>query len=57
MFAVIKKTDPIIILRTCNTKETALIAAQLEKDEAETSERGIITAVAMDDGGYEDILF
>lgn len=57
MFAVIKKTDPIVILRTCNTKETALIAAQLEKDNAEASERGIITAVVMDDGGYEDILF
>ena len=56
MFAVIKKTDPIVILRTCNTKETALIAAQMEKDKAEASERGIITAVVMDDGGYEDIL-
>ena len=57
VFAVIKKTDPIIVLRTCNTREAALIAAQLEKDKVETSERGSITAVAMDDGGYEDILF
>ena len=57
MFAVIKKTDPIVVLRTCNTREAALIAAQLEKSKVEASERGSITAVAMDDGGYEDILF
>ena len=57
MYAVIKTTDPISVLRTCNTKETALIAAQLEKDKVELSERSKIKAVVMDDGGYTDILF
>ena len=57
MFAVIRKTDPIIVIRTCNSKEAALIAAQLEKSKVEAAERGNITAVVMDDGGYEDILF
>ncbi len=57
MYAVIKKTEPIAVLRTCNTKEAALIAAQLEKDKAPSAERSLITAVVMDDGGYEDILF
>ena len=52
VFAVIRKTDPVIILR-----EAALIAAQLEKNKVEAAERGTITAVVMDDGGYEDILF
>lgn len=57
MYAVIKKTDPITILRTCNTKEAALIAAQLEKDQVPVAVRNLITAVSLDDGGYEDILF
>ena len=56
MFAVIdKKTNTV--LRTCNSKETAIIAAQLEKDKLPSNERPQITAVAFDDGGYEDILF
>ena len=56
MFAVIdKKTNAV--LRTCNTKETAIIAAQLEKDKLPSNERQQITAVALDDGGYEDIMF
>lgn len=57
MYAVIKTTDPITVLRTCNTKETALIAAQLEKDKVEPSERSMIKAVVMDDGEYTDIMF
>ncbi len=57
MFAVIRKTDPVVVLKICNTKEAAIIATQLEKSKVDVSERGIITAVAMDDGGYEDILF
>ena len=57
MFAVIRKDKPVTVLRTCSTKEGALIAAQLEKEKVEVAERGSITAVAMDDGGYEDILF
>ena len=57
MYAVIKKTDPAVILRTCGTKESAIIAAQFEKEKAPLSERSQIAAVTMDDGGYEDILF
>ena len=57
MYAVIKKTDPVTILRTCNTREAAIIAAQLEKDKLPPAERSQVTAVSMDDGGYEDILF
>ncbi len=57
MYAVIKKTDPAVILRTCSTKESAIIAALLEKEKAPLSERSQIAAVTMDDGGYEDILF
>ena len=57
MFAVIRKTEPFTVLRTCRTKEAALIAAQLEKDRTPPAERGLITAVLLDDGGYEDILF
>jgi phosphohistidine phosphatase SixA len=57
MFAVIKKADPVRVLRTCGTKEAALIAAQLEKDKVPLPERNLITAVVLDDGGYVDILF
>ena len=57
VFAVIRKTEPVTILRTCGTKEAALIAAQLEKDKIPVQERSQITAVVLDDGGYEDILF
>ena len=57
MFAVIRKDEPVTVLRTCSTKEAALIAAQLEKEKVGVTERGSITAVAMDDGGFEDILF
>ena len=57
MFAVIRKSDPFTILKTCRTKEAALIAAQLEKDRTPPAERSLITAVVLDDGGYEDILF
>ena len=57
MFAVIRKDEPVTVLRTFSTKEAALIAAQLEKEKVDVTERGCITAVAMDDGEYEDILF
>lgn len=57
MFAVIKKTEPLTVLRTCGTKEAAMIAAQMEKEKAPLSERAQITAVIMDDGGNADILF
>ena len=57
MFAVIRKSDPFTILKTCRTKEAALIAAQLEKDRTPPAERALITTGVLDDGGYEDILF
>ena len=56
MFAVIHKTDGSII-QTCNSKEAAIIAAQLVKSKVGMSDRQNITAVALDDGGYSDILF
>jgi hypothetical protein len=56
MYAVIEKTTRAV-LRTCNTKEAALVACQLEKDKVGVAERGNITAVTMDDGGYSEIMF
>ena len=56
MYAVIEKTTRAV-LRTCNTKEAALSACQLEKDRVGVAERGNITAVTMDDGGYSEIMF
>ena len=56
MYAVIKKTDDTVI-RTCNSKEAAIIAAQLEKEKLDLRDRRIITAVVMDNGGYTDITF
>ncbi len=57
MYAVIRKTEPFRVLRICGSKEAAIIAAQLEKDKAPLNERSLITAVVLDDGGYEDIKF
>ncbi len=56
MYAVIEKTTRAV-LRTCNTKEAALVACQLEKDKVGVAERSNITAVTMDDGGYSEIMF
>lgn len=56
MFAVIQKKDGSII-ETCNSKEAALIAAQLEKSKVGMADRQNITAVVLDDGGFSDILF
>ena len=56
MFAIINK-DTDRIIRECKTKEAAIIAAQLEKEKVDQTERQNITAVALDDGGYSDILF
>jgi len=56
MYAVIRKTDGFVIC-TCSSKESALIAAQLEKSKVGIADRQNITAVAMDDGGFSDILF
>ena len=56
MYAVIEK-DTERVLRQCKTREAAIVAAQLEKDKVEPSERQNITAVAYDDGGFTDIMF
>ena len=58
MFAVIR-TDAdgsVTQLRTCHSREAAITAAQLEKDRLPVSERGSITAVCMDGGGYTEIV-
>lgn len=59
MFAVIKtnRDGSETALRTCRTKEAALIASQLEKNLVSPAERGTIRAVAMDDEGYSEIMF
>ena len=57
MFAVIRvnRDGSETPLRTCRTKEAALIASQLEKDRVSPAERGKIRAVAMDDEGFTEI--
>ncbi|MBR0160300.1 MAG: hypothetical protein IJQ02_03245 [Oscillospiraceae bacterium] len=56
MYAVIdQRTDTV--LQFCKTKEAAILAAQLEKEKMSLTGRNSITAVAMDDGGFTDILF
>ena len=57
MYAVIRNTDPITLLRTCHTQETVILACQVERDKVPPAEQNEIRAVVMDDGGYEDILF
>lgn len=56
MYAVIKKSDDTILF-TCNSKEAAVIAAQLEKSKLCPADRQNITAVVLDDEGFTDILF
>ena len=57
MYAVIKMSSDggINVLRTCHSKESVIIACQLEKEIVPYSERKNITAVIMDDGGYLEI--
>ena len=58
MYAVIRNNVDRSITRlcTCSTKEGAIIASQLEKNKVSPAERGRIRAVAMDDGGYTEIM-
>ena len=44
MYAVIRKTDDSVIY-TCNSKEAAIVAAQLEKSKVGIADRQNITAV------------
>ena len=57
MYAVIKTNSDggINILRTCHSRESVIIACQLETEIVPFSERKNITAVIMDDGGYLEI--
>ena len=43
MYAVIRKTDDFVIY-TCNSKEAAIVAAQLEKSKVGIADRQNITA-------------
>ncbi len=56
MYAVIRKPEDSV-LYTFSSKEAAIVAAQLEKSKVSLSDRQNITAVAMDDEGFSDILF
>ncbi len=58
MFAIIRTgaDGSVTQLRTCHSREAAIIAAQLEKDRLPISERSSVTAVCMDDGGYTEIV-
>ena len=58
MFAVIRenKDRSITRLQTCRTQEAAIVASQMEKDKVPLVERTAIRAVAMDDGGYTEII-
>ncbi|MBQ9664278.1 MAG: hypothetical protein IJV40_14120 [Oscillospiraceae bacterium] len=58
MFAVIRENRDrsITALRTCHSREAAIIASQMEKDKVSPAERGLIRAVVLDDGGYEEIV-
>ena len=57
MYAVIQQNQDgrIQVLRTCHSKESIIIACQLEKELVPYSERKNITAVIMDDGGYLEL--
>ena len=58
MFAVIRENRDRSITRllTCGSQEAVIVASQLEKNKVSFSERSTIRAVAMDDGGYVEIL-
>ncbi len=57
MYAVIKTNSDggINVLRTCHSRESVIIACQLEKEIVPYDDRKNITAVIMDDGGYLEI--
>ena len=58
MFAVIRENRDRSITRllTCRTQEAAIVASQYEKSKVLLAERTTIRAVAMDDGGYTEIV-
>ena len=58
MFAVIRKNRDrsITRLQTSRTQEAAIVASQMEKNKVPLAERAAIRALAMDDGGYTEIV-
>ena len=58
MYAVIRENRDRSITRllSCCTLEAVIVASQLEKNKVPLTERSAIRAVAMDDGGYTDIV-
>jgi len=58
MFAVIRENRDRSITRLliCGSLETVIVASQREKNKLPFSDRSTIRAVAMDDGGYVEIL-
>ena len=58
MYAVIKENRDRSITRllSCRTLEAVIVASQYEKSKVPLTERSAIRAVAMDDGGYTEIV-
>ena len=58
MYAVIRENRDRSITRllSCRTLEAVIVASQREKNKVPLTERSLIRAVAMDDGGYTDIV-
>ena len=58
MYAVIRENRDRSITRllSCRTLEAAIVASQMDKNKVPLTERAAIRAVAMDDGGYVEIL-
>lgn len=58
MYAVIKENRDRSITRllSCRTLEAVIVASQAEKNKVPLPERTSIRAVAMDDGGYTEIM-
>ena len=58
MYAVIRENRDRTItrLQTCRTQEAVIVASQYEKNKVPLQERTAIRAVAIDDGGYTEIV-
>ena len=58
MFAVIRENRDRSITRllTCGSLEAVIVASQVEKNKVPLQDRTAIRAVAMDAGGYTEII-
>ena len=58
MFAVIRESRDRSITRllTCGSLEAVIVASQMEKNKVPLQDRTTIRAVAMDGGGYTEIV-